>query len=274
MAKFMKSKIIKTIKNPKRAVYLFSLIIMKELIKFVYNPLIDFKKKFVKSEISKFKEVEEKFTPYKLALWQEIKKRSEKRTEICDHLPVLFIESLKIKPKLIVELGVKRGESTFVLERVAKLSNSKIVSCDIADCSGASSFKDWLFFQGDDIEFAEEFESWCEARKIRPKIDVLFIDTSHIYEHTSEEIKHWFPFLSEKSKVFFHDTNLRNKVYFRKDGSMGLGWDNKRGVIRALERFFNKSFDETKSFIDSGKGFLIKHYPLCNGFTILEKIKS
>lgn len=102
-------------------------------------------------------------------------------------------------------------------------------------------------------------------------IDILFVDTSHVYEHTVEEIKHWFPLLSDKAKVFFHDTNLR-KVYYRKNGKMDYGWNNDRGVIRALENYFGRSFDERSEFCTISKGWLIKHHPYCGGFTILEKI--
>ena len=172
----------------------------------------------------------------------------------------------------MVELGVRDGDSTFVLERIAKLCSSKLISVDLEDCSHVSKYDKWMFIQKNDIEFSKEFESWCKQREIDHKIDILFIDTSHEFEHTYQEINSWFPFLSEKSKVIFHDTNLK-KIYFRKDGSMGIGWNNKRGVIKALEKFFNDSFNENKGFIDSRKNWLIKHYPYCNGLTILEKIK-
>lgn len=210
------------------------------------------------------------YTSSDLKELNEIKEHAFIRTDVSDHLETLFIESLSIKPKLIVEIGVRGGESTFVLERVAKLCGSKLVSVDIEDCSDVSSYEDWIFVQKDDIEFAKEFESWCKKHKIEPKIDILFIDTSHLFEHTFQEIKSWFPFLSSKSKVFFHDTNLK-EVYFRKDGSMGVGWNNGRGVIRALEKYFDTSFNEKKDFIDFRNGWLIKHYSYCNGFTILEK---
>ncbi len=199
----------------------------------------------------------------------EVKKKSLKRTEISDHLETLFIKSLSIKPKLIVELGVSYGKSTFVFERVARLCKSNFVSVDINDCSGVCQYGDWHFIQKDDIAFAREFKEWCKARNINPMIDILFIDTSHIYEHTVQEIQHWFPFLSEKAIVFFHDTNLSLFVH-RKDKSITSGWNNQRGVIRALEDYFDKQFNEKKDFIDFRKGWLITHYSHSSGFTILE----
>src|SRR3989344_571775 len=96
----------------------------------------------------------------------EIKIRALRRTDISDHLEILFIESMMVKPKLIVELGVRNGESNFALERVARLCLAKLVSVDLDDCSNISKYKDWYFIQKNDLEFAGEFEQWCKNRKI------------------------------------------------------------------------------------------------------------
>jgi len=202
---------------------------------------------------------------------EEVRLRARRRTDISDHLPVLFAEALAAQPKLIVELGVRSGDSTFVFERVARLSNATLVSCDIDDCSRVSSYERWHFVREDDIAFAARFQAWCEERGIEPAIDVLFVDTSHLYEHTKHEIAGWFPFLAPKARVFFHDTNLK-PVYFRRDGSMGLGWQNQRGVIRAIEEHFGVRLPEKRDFIDARDGWLIRHYANCSGLTVLSKL--
>jgi predicted O-methyltransferase YrrM len=201
----------------------------------------------------------------------EIKRHSLRRTAINEHLETLFLESLNMKPRLIVELGVARGESARVFAQVAQLSGAKLVSVDLTDCSRALDWQEWNFIQKDDIEFAREFPAWCRQRQIEPVIDVLFIDTSHYFDHTLEEIRAYFPFLADHAKVFFHDTNLETYI-FRKDGSMDLGWDNDRGVIQALEVYFGRSFNEKEEFIDFVTPFVIKHYPHCSGLTVLEKL--
>lgn len=87
-----------------------------------------------------------------------IRSRAEtKQTDISNHLETLFAESLAIESRLIVELGVGDGESTYVLERIANLWGAKLVSIDISDCRKVSSFKDRIFVQKDDISFAAEF---------------------------------------------------------------------------------------------------------------------
>ncbi len=193
-----------------------------------------------------------------------------KKTDISDHLETLFLESLDINPKLIVELGVGDGESTFVLERVARLWGSTLVSVDIEDCRDVSSYRKRIFIRQDDISFAGNFEDWCKEKVLVPRIDILFIDTSHLYEHTVAEIRSWFPFLSVRAKVFFHDTNMKD-VFIRKDGSTGKGWDNERGVIRAVEEHLNTSFDESRDFSTILNGWVIRHYTICNGFLVMER---
>jgi cephalosporin hydroxylase len=199
----------------------------------------------------------------------EILSRARIRTDISDHLPTLFAESLSLRPRLIVELGVRGGESTFVFQRVAQLSGARCVSVDVEDSSHLSQSSQWLFVQRDDIEFAAKFPEWCRQNTLPTEIDILFIDTSHFLEHTVQEIEHWFPLLAPQAKAILHDTNQR-RIYFRKDGSMGVAWTN-RGVIAALERYFNKTFNEKEDFLDLVNGWLITHYAECNGLTILTR---
>jgi hypothetical protein len=167
-----------------------------------------------------------------LAEIDEIRARAVPRTDISDHLIALFVEALAVRPRLIVELGVRSGESTFALERVAKLCGSTLVSVEV---------------------------------------DVLLIDTNHVYVHTVKEIAHWFPFLSPKAKVFFHDTNM-HVLFHRKDKSLGVGWQRNRGVMTAIEEYLGTTYNENASFTDVRKGWIIRHNALCSGFTVLERL--
>jgi cephalosporin hydroxylase len=206
-----------------------------------------------------------------MKLIREIKKRSQtKKTDISDHLETLLLESLNIESKLIVELGAGDGESTFVLERVANLWGAKLVSVDIEDRREVSGFKDRIFVHLDDISFAAEFPDWCRKRGLEPIIDILFIDTSHLYDHTAAEIRAWFPYLAQRCKVFFHDTNM-GEVFVRKDGSTGKGWNNQRGVIQAIEEYLGAAFDEKTDFALEHRGWVIRHFTICNGFMVMER---
>ena len=212
-------------------------------------------------------------TPSRLPDFEEIRRYTAKRTDINEHLAMLYAETIRMQPQLIVEIGVRNGESTYTFERAARLNEATLVSIDIEDCAHVSHASNWHFIHEDDITFAARFEEWCRIRKIDPQIDVLFIDTSHYYEHTRQEIKYWFPHLAERSIVFFHDTNMRN-ICRRRDGTLGRGWENDRGVIRALEDFFGKQFDETHDFIDVEPGWIIRHYAHNSGMTMLERVSN
>jgi cephalosporin hydroxylase len=203
----------------------------------------------------------------------EIRARAVTRTDISDHLIALFVESLAVRPRLIVELGVRSGESTFALERVARLCDATCVSVDVQEPEFTSvpSWSKWTFVKGDDIEFARAFPAWCVSRAVRPEIDVLLIDTNHVYSHTVKEIAHWFPLLAPRAKVFFHDTNMR-VFYHRQDSSLGVGWQRNRGVMAAIEEFFGTKFNESVSFTDVRKGWIVRHNAFCSGFTVLERL--
>jgi len=200
-----------------------------------------------------------------------VKERALARTSMNEHLETIFLEALTMQPLLIVELGVGGGESNFALQRAARLTGARLVSVDLNDRAHVSQEPGWLFVQRDDIAFAAEFPDWCRRQGFEPVIDVLFIDTSHLFEHTLQEMQAYFPYLAPRAKVMFHDTNL-SKVFYRQDGSMDLGWDNERGVIRALEVYFKKSFNEKKPFTDFVRPWLIRHNPHCAGMTILERL--
>jgi len=196
-------------------------------------------------------------------------------SDITDHLPTLFCEILKARPALVVELGTRGGDSTKAILGAAHIAGSHMLSVDIDDCSKVvyeSKYRSiWRFVQADDVVFAGEFKDWCEKNRLPSSIDVLFIDTSHEYDHTRREIEAWFPLLSEKGKAIFHDTNM-GPYFKRKDGTIVKGKDNNRGVIRAIEEKIGRSYDETVPFIDCLEGWLIEHSAHSNGLTILSRV--
>jgi len=181
---------------------------------------------------------------------------------------------LEAKPKLIVELGTRGAESTRSLLAAASLSKATLLSIDILDCGNIElPFRNnWNFVKADDIEFGRShFVKWCLNKHIDPMIDVLFIDTSHEYNHTKNEIDIWSRYLAKNGVMIFHDTNMGKGVFSRTDGSIDFGWDNNRGVIRAIEDFVDCHYNEKSFFYDYKKDFLIIHYPYSNGLTILKR---
>jgi hypothetical protein len=202
---------------------------------------------------------------------QAIIRQSERRTDISDHLLTLYAEAFEVKPRVIVELGTREGESTRALLRVAERCLGTLVSVDTNDCSHVVSSDRWRFVISDDIEFGRNWSDWARTSGLPEEIDFLFVDTSHLYDHTLAEIQVWFPHLSSSAKAGFHDTNL-STVFRRRDGSLGPGWNNQRGVIRAIEKHLGVSIDERRAFCGVVRDWLIRHDPACTGLTILRRL--
>jgi hypothetical protein len=198
--------------------------------------------------------------------------QSERRTDISDHLLTLYAEAVEMRPKVIVELGTRGGESTRVLLKAAERCSGTLVSVDIVDCSDTVSSNRWVFVKSDDVEFGQNWPEWSRRHGLPETVNFLFIDTSHQYEHTLKEIGTWFPRLAPHAKAAFHDTNMRT-LYRRRDGSIGPGWNNQRGVIRAIESYLGVGIDERQDFCGVIDGWFIKHDPICNGLTILRRLE-
>ena len=185
-------------------------------------------------------------------------------TDINDHLESLYVESVRMRPHVIVELGVRDADSSKVLGKVNEDCGSLLLGVDIVPCS-YEGIPNAIFCQMDDVVFARRFRDFCPDRAI----DVLFVDTSHVYAHTVQEIAGFFPLLSASALVCFHDTNLKVE-YTRRNGSTGVAWNNERGVIRAVEEYFGTRLDESIefdiTFVHGGSSWRLKHDPVCNGF--------
>lgn len=202
-----------------------------------------------------------------------VRDRSRHRTDISDHLETLYRLALDRRAGLVVELGVRTGESTFALEQAVCQTGGWLVSVDIEPTAYSSEYEKWRFLQVDDLELARMFADEMAKLGAPSTIDLLFLDTSHTYEHTVRELAAWMPLLSETGAAVLHDTNMA-RIFRRRDGSLGGGWNNRRGVIQAVEERFQTRWDEKREFSERRDGFQITHVPWCSGLTILERISA
>ncbi len=201
----------------------------------------------------------------------EIYERMKRDTDISDHLPFLFATAIRQQPRLMVELGTRGGESTFVLERVAKLFGAALVSVDIDDCRNVTNWEGWRFVQSDDVAFAGQFPAYCASEGIpTPHIDLLFLDTSHLYDHTVQELAAWMPLLADKGCLVLHDTNQHRTVR-RQEGRYMLSIENP-GVITALQEFLGCKLDSSQDFCAVCGDWLVTHRALSNGFTVVQRL--
>jgi cephalosporin hydroxylase len=202
------------------------------------------------------------------------------KSDISEHLGTLFTEAVLTRPRLIVELGTRGGESTRALIAAANVCNAKVLSVDIdpAPLLGVPGRERWSFVQSDDVCFgreAEGFECWCAERGFLPEADVIFIDSSHLYEHTCEELDVWHKHLSAAGVLLFHDTNMGSGTFGMLSGHVpNNGRGSQRGVIRAIEEFLGRQYNERAFFVDIARGFLVTHRPNCNGFTALRRLAA
>jgi len=205
---------------------------------------------------------------------------NKKDTDISSHLPALFCHTVLQNPKIIVEAGARGGESTKPLQKALNFSNGVLIGLDIEETSARSyaSVNNGIFLLMNDLDFDKYYEQSPFAGK---KIDVVFIDTSHIYEQTLKEITLFAPMLSENGFLSFHDSNvtpLEHAGYVRLNGSSDRAPGNPRGVTQAIKEYFSLEFDEYKyfnaTFTRDGVNWNITHYPFCNGLTIIKKVKN
>jgi hypothetical protein len=80
--------------------------------------------------------------------------------------------------------------------------------------------------------------------------------------------------LAPGGAMIFHDTNMG--LWYRSlDGRVRRGWDNQRGVIRAIEEDrLGRSYDAGAYFVDIADGFLVEHRPWCSGLTVLRRLEG
>ena len=124
-----------------------------------------------------------------------------KNTDIHEHLVTLYMLTVEMKLRTIVELGTRTGESTIPLLFAAKKIGGKVSSFDINDCPKAKAMiasynlqQYWSFTQSDDLKV-----DWNEP------IDHLFIDTSHTYEQTLNELRKLEPWVRNGGVITMHD---------------------------------------------------------------------
>ncbi len=109
----------------------------------------------------------------------------------------------------------------------------------------------------------QTFPSWCADRGLRRSSTSLFIDTSHLYEHTVRESPRLVSALGPAARVVFHDTNMK-EAFVRRDGSSAPvgqragrhpGRRGAPGAVVSRRRGLHRIIP----------GWLVRHRASCNG---------
>jgi predicted O-methyltransferase YrrM len=200
-------------------------------------------------------------------------------SDISDLLSILFAVCVAKSPRFILELGTRGGESTRALTKYCEIYNASGASIDLEPAPSWLERSYWKHYQGDDLEIgkiATSTNAWPDGCPL-PKIDFIFLDSSHFFDHTLEEIQIYWPLLEPGGILAFHDTNLTQRVSRKVSGLANVGWDNNDGVNRAIEEFFNLKLDWSSltsiGKISTGKNKFesLVHFPWNNGLTLISK---
>lgn len=223
------------------------------------------------------------FLPLKyLEKYKEILKYSNmKNTDISSHLPAIFVHSILQNPNMIIECGINTGESTFALSTVAKINSSKLIGIDINQKPAQLVYEkidNPNFHCMNDLDFP----NFYKKNNSTDKADIIFIDTSHAYKLTIQEIPAFLPLLKKGGLFIFHDSNItpylfaNHKYYLRINNTIGGGC-GERGVTKAIKEYFSIQFDEYKywnfTFKKDNSYWQFIHYPFCNGLTCIKQLK-
>lgn len=130
-----------------------------------------------------------------------LRKYEDAESDIQGHLARLHALVVEVGAQTVVELGVRTGRSTVALLAGVERTGGRVWSCDLNAPGIPAEVVDhpqWTFVRGDDVTVVDQAP--------RP-IDVLFIDTSHEYEHTLAELNAYAPLVRSGGVVVLHDTN-------------------------------------------------------------------
>jgi predicted O-methyltransferase YrrM len=130
--------------------------------------------------------------------------QDEVRTAFNQHLATLCLLVAEFELKTALEVGTQFGHSSVALLEAAGTIDGRVYSIDIEPCTEAKNrvrsaglAGRWTFIQGD-------------ALQVRPpafpaQVDLLFIDTFHLYSQTRRELDHFAPYVGERGWIVLHD---------------------------------------------------------------------
>jgi cephalosporin hydroxylase len=136
-------------------------------------------------------------------------------SDIVDWLPVLHDTVMTYPKAAVIELGVRTGNSTAALLAAAEWVDGHVWSVDVA----APRVPDWWQSTGRwTLQVGHDLDPAVLAA-MPERCDVLFIDTSHHYDHTLAELRAYVPRVRPGGTVLMHDTELE-----RPDGWTGISY--------------------------------------------------
>lgn len=139
-----------------------------------------------------------------VTLAAEYERQCATPSDIYLHLPrfVALVEALDAKH--VIELGTRTGVSTIAWLYALEQTGGQLTSVDIAPRPPIGQWPNWTFVQGDDLDPAV-------VGSLEPA-DIVFIDTSHLYEHTARELRVYRHLVHPGGLIVLHDTLLERPI--------------------------------------------------------------
>ena len=131
----------------------------------------------------------------------EYERRVAEWSDVQYCMPRMRDTALRYEQVTVLELGVRSGNSTSAFLAAAQQNGGHVWSADTQPPDVPARWGDsglWTFIQGDDLllDLPEH------------EFNIVFIDTSHHYDHTLAELRRYVPMVAEGGTVLLHDTLL------------------------------------------------------------------
>ena len=121
-------------------------------------------------------------------------------SDIYEHLPTFVRLCVERDAQHVLELGTRTGVSTVAWLFGLSKTGGRLTSVDIDARPPIGEFEHWSFVQGDDMDPAV-------FAALKPA-DLVFLDTSHHYEHTLRELNLYRHLVKPGGVIVCHDTML------------------------------------------------------------------
>ena len=158
-----------------------------------------------------------------------------------------------VKP-VILEFGVRHGQSTEFFLNICEKNNGFLYSVDIDNSSKKFDYEKWKFIHGRDDNF-KLVESY-----IPKKIDLIYIDSFHDAEHVAKIFFHYYPFLKDNGCLIIDDVSWLPHSKKNERDNFNSEINNHETFFKILDIYNNntKNFDLSFNFKSSGMAKIIK----------------
>jgi predicted O-methyltransferase YrrM len=139
--------------------------------------------------------------------------------DMYEHMPT-FVQAVDdLHATKVIELGVRYGHSTIAWLRAlhgrgqlwsvdcsfpipANPNGTDLDKVNLLDPQGPLGVMDhWSFILG--------YDTWPRTLEMLPdEVDIVFIDTNHVYEETHVELDLYYPRVRKGGRIYLHDTAL------------------------------------------------------------------